>query len=200
MRAIQERLILFGVSGTHRSDFLGGQTTMLTYDIQSEVLYGDVGNQRFHLHAVSGGGRGSTLKPEGDELLRSWSFRTKEDRKKGVRGGIIPPGFYICHYLKSYGSFHECIYLEQTVSSLLAPDPTSSIGVAFVDRGGKLGHGAFLIHAHGPKGSDGCIVIPNETERHRLNQAIRHHDRTPLQVVRPYLPDDLSPRDGTALA
>lgn len=173
---------------------------MLTYDIQSELLYGEVGDQRFHVHAVSGGGRGSKLKPEGDELLRSWSFQTKENEAKGIRGGIIPPGFYICHYLHNYEHFHECIYLEQTLTSLLAPDPGSSIGVSWVNRGGHLGEGAFLIHASGPKGSDGCIVIPNNAERLRLNQAIRHHDRTPLRVVNPYLPDDISPRDGTALA
>jgi len=173
---------------------------MLTYNIQSELLHGVVGNKVFNLHAVSGGGRGSKRKPEGDELLRSWSFWTKEDEAKGIRGGIIPTGFYICHYVQHHPKFHECIYLEQTITSLLAPDPGSPIGVRLHNRGGPMGHGAFYIHASGPKGSDGCIVIPSEVERQGLNHAIRSHNGTPLRVTNPYLPDDISPKKGTALA
>jgi hypothetical protein len=138
---------------------------MLIYDIQSELLHGEIGGKRFYLHAVSSGGRGSTVKPEGDESLRSWSFWTKNDDGKKIIGGIIPPGFYICHYLHNYQKFHECIYLEQTLTSLLAPDPRSPIGVSWINRGGQLGHGAFLIHGSGPIGSEVCIVIPNAAER-----------------------------------
>jgi len=166
---------------------------MLTYDIQSELLQGEVGNQKFHLQAVAGGGRGSKRKPEGDELIRSWSFWTKENEAGGVRGGIIPPGFYICRYVPHHSTFHECIYLEQTITSVLAPDAGASIGVRLHNRGG------FYIHARGPKGSDGCIVILNEGERHRLNRAIKSHDGTPLRSVNPYLPDYISPRKGEAV-
>src|SRR5215471_7458990 len=107
---------------------------MLIYDIQSELLHGDVGSQHFRVFAVSGGGRGSTLKPEGDQLLRSWSFGTKENEAKGVRGGILPPGMYICRYVSNHPTFHECVYLEQTLSSLLSSDPVSPIGVRVIDR------------------------------------------------------------------
>ena len=90
---------------------------MLTYDIQGERLYGVLGNQTFALQAVSGGGRGSKVKPEGDEKLRSWSALTKEDEKR-IRGGILPPGFYICRHVAHHPKFHECVYLEQTITSM----------------------------------------------------------------------------------
>jgi hypothetical protein len=175
-----------------------GGKAMLIYDIQSELLHGDVGGRQFRVHAVSGGGRGSKLKPEGDELMRSWSFWTKEiaahGREKRVRGGVIPPGVYTCRYVQHHPTFHECIYLEQTVTSLLASDPVSPTGVRLHGRDG------FYIHASGPKGSDGCIVVPDEAQRRCLNQVIRDHNGTALRVVSPYLPDDISPRKGTALA
>ena len=166
---------------------------MLIYDIQSELLHGDVGSQHFRVHAVSGGGRGSYLKPEGDELLRSWSFLTKEEASKSIRGGIIPPGPYVCRYVANHSTFHECIYLEQTVASLLVPDPASPAGIKVHDRGG------FYIHGSGPKGSDGCIVVRDKQERLRLNKAIKTNGATLLRVVHPFLPDDLSSRRRTAV-
>lgn len=168
---------------------------MLIYDIQSELLHGEVGSQTFRVHAVSGGGRGSKVRPEGDQLLRSWSYGTKEDENRGVRGGIIPPGPYICRYSASHPKFHECIFLEQTVASLLVSDPSSATGVRLHSRDG------FYIHARGPKGSDGCIVVFDEAERLRLNRAIRNaNSATLLRVVNPFLPDDLSANRRTAIA
>jgi hypothetical protein len=167
---------------------------MLEYDIQSETLRGNVGREYFLAHAVSGGGRGSKLKPEGDERLRSWTFWTKENQAKGIRGGIIPPGFYICRHVPHHTTFHECIFLEQTLTSIVVPDPGSSLGIRMHDRDG------FYIHSRGPKGSDGCIVLSSEAERHRLNRAIKDHPATALRVVHPYLPDSIAPARGMAYA
>jgi hypothetical protein len=102
---------------------------MLTYDIQSELLQGEVGNQKFHLQAVSGGGRGSKRKPEGDELIRSWSFWTKENEAGGVRGGIIPPGFYICRYVPHHSTLHRM--LERQLES----DCTTAVVFTFMQEG-----------------------------------------------------------------
>lgn len=162
---------------------------MLTYDIQSQRLSGTVGNQRFDMVAVSGGGRGSKIRPEGQETLRSWSVGTKEDATRGDRGGPIPPGFYICRHLQNHPPFGECIFLEQTLTSLLVLTPGSPLGVEVQQRDG------FYVHGRGPKGSDGCIVPLVETERQRLNHAVAANPGTPLRVVNPYLPDDLGRAD-----
>jgi hypothetical protein len=168
--------------------------SMLIYDIQSEWLQGDVGNRRFRIHAVSGGGRGSRLNPEGDQLIRSWSPGTKENQKNGIRGGIIPPGFYTCRHVPNHPKFGECIFLEQTITSLFVGDPGSPAGLRLHGRDG------FYIHGAGPKGSDGCIVISNKEDRSSLNRAIQHHNGTPLRAVNPYLPDELPAGRRTALA
>jgi len=168
---------------------------VLIYDIQSELLHGEVGGQNFRMHAVSGGGRGSKIQPEGDGLLRRWSFGTKENEKSSIRGGILPPGPYVCRYRANHPIFHECIFLEQTVASLLVADPSSPTGVRLHNREG------FYIHARGPKGSDGCIVVFDEAGRLRLNRAIRINvGATLLRVVHPFLPDDLSASRRTAVA
>ncbi len=166
---------------------------MLTYDVQSERLSGTVGAEHFDVRAVSGGGRGSKVRPEGQETLRSWLVGTKEDEARGVRGGPIPPGFYVCCYLQSHPPFGECIFLEQTLTSLIVRSPESAIGIALRDRDG------FYIHGQGPKGSDGCIVPMIESERKRLNKAVKANPGTPLRVINPYVPVDVG-RPGRAFA
>jgi hypothetical protein len=118
---------------------------MLTYDVAAERLTGSVGNRAFSIYAVSGGGRGSTVKPEGEETLRSWNFEQKE--KSGARGGPIPPGWYICKYLVAHPTFHRSAFLQPTITALL--NPSSDNGGLLVDRDFD-----FFIHQRAPKGSD----------------------------------------------
>ena len=63
----------------------------LTYWVWSERLDGSIGDKRFSMRAVSGGGRGGT-KPEAS--LASYSPYRKTDETTGRRGGTIPPGYY----------------------------------------------------------------------------------------------------------
>jgi hypothetical protein len=98
--------------------------------------------------------------------------------KNTFMGGPLPPGFYICCYLADHDPFGECIYLQQTITSLFAISPVGNID--FYDRG------HFYIHGHGPKGSEGCIVVEAPSERHRLNAAVRDaSDGVVLRVVEP---------------
>jgi hypothetical protein len=134
---------------------------MLTYDIALERLYGEIGGKKFAIHAMSGGGRGSKVHPYGDPGdkgsnvgLGSWSWPRQEVGSKHIRGGPVPPGFYIIFKPQTYAWLGggKGAYLEQTLSSLLHADPTKAIGVSVTGRDG------FYIHGRGPKGSDGCIV------------------------------------------
>lgn len=124
---------------------------MLTYSISRERLFGRVGSKDFDLYAVSGGGRGRT-KGSADQTLAGWSTWRKANQKKGVRGGPLPPGLYIVHAPVKHVRLGRAAYLEQTVSSILQFDATSSLGITVTDRDG------FFIHGRGPSGSDGCIV------------------------------------------
>lgn len=165
---------------------------MFVYDIQSECLRVDVGNVHFLTRAVSGGRRGSTVLIGGDEKLRNWSFKTKTNEAQGLYGPI-PPGFYICHYEAHNSDLGgEVVRLDQTPNSAAAGIVLTPLGLRYRD--------GFFIHRRWKKGSHGCIVVDDESDRHRINRAVRDHDGVFLHVINPYLPEDLSPRDGTATA
>jgi|SRR5579862_913169 len=145
---------------------------MLTYSIAREWLEGQIGTTHFSFHAWSGGGRGQKGS-HAEHTSQSYDVFRKE--RVGVRGGPLPPGLYICRYVAHHPTFHECIFLEQTLTALLEVD--ASAHIRFYDRGG------FYIHGRGPKGSDGCIVPGSEGDRHRLNQAVKHSTSAVLLKV-----------------
>jgi hypothetical protein len=188
---------------------------MLIDDIQSKLLRVDVGNVHLMTRAVSGGRRGSTDLIGGDQKLINWSFTTGEKPGEEGRYGPIPPGLYVCHYEPNHVSLGgQVVRLDQTVTSVLAGvqvDPIEQFMAEHRDLIGQFGkrgqgpfrpHGRsdFFIHGRGPKGSHGCIVVYNATDRHQLNKAVKQHDGVLLQVINPYLPQDVSPPSGTAAA
>lgn len=154
----------------------------LTYSISREWLEGAVGTAKFSMRAFSGGGRGRTG-GGAEGSAESYDVFRKESEQGGkhVHGGPIPPGLYVCHYLEHHKTFGECIFLQQTVLSLIQIDPTadprSGQFIRFYDRDG------FFIHGRGKHGSDGCIVPENGSERQRLNKAIKAVGRVILNVV-----------------
>ena len=140
---------------------------MLRYSIAREWLHGSIGSQRFGMRAFSGGGRGR--KGHGAEHTpASFDIRRKETNGPAghVHGGPLFSGLYICRHVAKHDTFHECIFLQQTLTSAL---PTDASG-AWVD--GPL-RDRFYNHGRGPHGSDGCIDPESESERKRLNQAIK---------------------------
>lgn len=153
---------------------------VLTYSIATEFLRGTIGSEKFAMRAWSGGRRGATR--GGAEFTpASYDVFRKEDHDKGVHGGPIPPGFYICRYVPKHRKFRECVFLQQTILSLFQVDAKANI--RFYDRDD------FFVHGRGPHGSDGCIVPESEGDRLRLNRAIRDAKVTILlQVVDPGMP------------
>ena len=136
----------------------------LTYSIAREWLQGRIGNEKFALRAWSGGGRGK-IGSGAEHDASSYDVFRKTSQKKGVRGGPLPPGIYICRYVAKHSHFGECVFLEQTILSLISID--SDANIDFYDREG------FYIHGRGKLGSDGCIVPESEQERRRLNTAVK---------------------------
>jgi hypothetical protein len=126
---------------------------MLRYSISGEMLYSIAKSFSFSTKAYSGGGRGSTAGVQRTDLAH-WSTSKKAPTTYNEvnRGGPIPVGLYIAHYIGKYKKFGEVARLDQTITSLLQRDFNSPVGFKVTDRGG------FLIHGEGPKGSDGCIV------------------------------------------
>jgi hypothetical protein len=154
---------------------------MLTYSIAREWLEGKVGTKKFAMRTWSGGGRGRT--EAGAE--RTWSSydvkrKTTPKGPKHVHGGPLPPGLYVCRFVANHTKFGDCVYLEQTISSLVEVSHDGQI--AFVDRD------AFFIHKQGQHGSDGCLVPESESERLRLTYAIKSTGPTLLNVVEKGMP------------
>lgn len=138
----------------------------LTYSVAAECLWGAIGVEKFCMRAWSGGGRGRT--GSGAETSLSSYDTMRKERKteqEHIRGGPLPLGFYLCRYIQSHKKFRECIFLEQTLSSLLHVDMMGNVKFHDRDR--------FYIHGRGQLGSDGCIVPQDGKERLRLNSAIK---------------------------
>lgn len=155
----------------------------LTYNAASEMLTGAIGKEHFNEVAHSGGGRGhkanvSTEKstrylhnsPVQESLGRLATTREIYDKKTDTyrqRGGTIPPGHYKCRYMAKHPTFGECVYLEPLEDARAIRSPFASVPIIH-HRGG------FFIHGHGPKGSDGCLVLAHESRRKALNRAIQN--------------------------
>jgi len=156
----------------------------LTYDASTEVLRGVIGqNPPFFIRAYSGGSRGHKARvsqPLAEKYLhwQASSFRSRLattpqrlDAHKAYieRGGTLPQGHYRCHYKHHHAHFGECIYLDRQFDARVIRSPFAL---------SPFSHGRkndFFIHGGGPKGSDGCIVPQSETERRRLNRAVRDY-------------------------
>ena len=167
----------------------------LTYDAATEILSGVIGNHpRFYMRAYSGGSRGhspTVTQPLAQRYLHSQAsslrsyLATTPERKDArgnyiERGGTLPPGHYLCHYLQHLPGFGECIRLVPKANAFAIHSPFSSHAIPH----GRNMH-SFLIHGPGPKGSDGCIVPQPEVERHRFNRSVRDFDgHVILQVIR----------------
>jgi hypothetical protein len=170
------------------------QVANLTYDAEAETLSGTIGKEKFNITAYSGGSRGHKKvdKNTGEAYRHSEETSmfsrfantktigegtTKDPYKQ--RGGTLPPGHYSCSYVEHHKAFGECIYLKRDADTRIHY-PTST-GVSLNTRGDD-----FYIHGSGPKGSDGCIVITDNSERRRLNHAIKdfnHHGHVILCVI-----------------
>lgn len=176
----------------------------LVYSAASQTLTGLIGDIHFNDIAYSGGSRGhkatasanakrylhaSSLNESMGRLATTREIYDKKSDTYSQRGGTIPPGHYHCVYVASHPSFHECIRLDQMRDAHAIVSPFARHAIVH-HRGG------FFIHGHGPKGSDGCVVLANETRRKLLNQAVkRYQGRVVLEVthVSYILPAELDP-------
>ena len=157
------------------------QKATLVFNAAAEILSGLIGTVRFHDIAHSGGSRGhKTTSAEKAKRYLHASWRNESlgrlattpeiyDKKTDTyqqRGGTLPPGHYRCIYVTNHSAFHDCIFLDpgRDAHAIISPFARHAI---VHHRGG------FYIHGHGPKGSDGCIVLANELRRRALNLAIR---------------------------
>lgn len=157
------------------------QIAQLVYDAARELLTGTVGKEpHFHVLVYSGGSRGhkANVSPKvgasylhgqaGTLFSRLATTQTTESHGHYTqRGGTIPPGHYICHYVAQHPSFGECIRLLRTADATAIHSPFSPHPIPH-GRGND-----FFIHGSGPKGSDGCLVPANNSERRRLNLAVK---------------------------
>jgi hypothetical protein len=163
----------------------------LTYDAALELLSGIIGKESpFHLKAFSGGSRGHqpgvSAKLAAEYLhyqaatLSSRFANTPEITEHGrykQRGGTLPAGHYACRYIAHHPSFGECIQLIRSTDARAIHSPFSPKPIP------HFRHDDFFIHGSGPKGSDGCIVSQNHSERLRLNRAVRDfHGKVVLLV------------------
>lgn len=120
-------------------------TAQLTYYIFEGVLTGIFGTDEIHLTAWSGGAGGSRKLDPTDDANNPYSYAVKEvdDPKQPIRGGPIPPGSYQIYPPAKSPHLGLCAKLNP-----LFKVPNNRAG--------------FAIHGQGPKGSDGCIVIPDK--------------------------------------
>jgi hypothetical protein len=147
-------------------------SNILNYSIAREWLEGTVGGEKFSMYAWSGGRRGSKKAGVAEHTFESYNVFRKE--QKGVNGGPLPPGLYICHHATD-GPGGESIRLEPTVAAMFQVGADAK--VLFYNRSG------FYIHGRGPIGSQGCIVPENDAERLRLTKAIKKCPDTVLLKV-----------------
>lgn len=160
------------------------KTVVLEYNAARQLLTGVIGTARpFQMIAYSGGSRGHQAKvaagaPKAylysqSKTLTSYLATTPEKKNASgqylQRGGTLPPGHYNCVYRAHHPTFHECIQLQRTSDAEAIHSPFSPHPIPH-GRGDD-----FFIHGSGPKGSDGCIVPADRTERLRLNQAIKNY-------------------------
>ena len=114
---------------------------MLTYYIFEGLLVGNAGGRSFYIHALSGGGSGSTKGAGNSAGNNPYSTGLKTSGAAGsashVHGGPVPLGKYRIHRPAFRSGHGKCAVLEPQSGS---------------NRSG------FLIHGRGPHGSDGCIV------------------------------------------
>ena len=171
-------------------------TASLTFDAASEWLRGEIpGNRPFFMRAFSGGSRGHNAKVTAAQAasylhaqssstsshLTTTPERTDAHGHYLTRGGPLPAGHYTCRYIHHLPGFGECIRLVAQPDTVNVRSPFASLAIPH----GRDMH-SFLIHGHGPKGSDGCIVPEQhlELERHRLNLAVKGFPgRVVLQVI-----------------
>jgi hypothetical protein len=147
---------------------------ILTYSIAREWLQGTVGGERFSTRAWSGGGRGQTdnMAQHGFE---SYDVFRKTQHSRGIRGGPLPPGIYLCRHRAHHPVFGECINLAQTLTAEIHVDSKGDVRLYDRDK--------FYIHGRGKLGSDGCIVPENPADRARLNRAIKNSSGTVMLKV-----------------
>jgi hypothetical protein len=158
------------------------KTVTLVYDAAGEILSGTMGREAFRMTAYSGGSRGhrASVKPEvagrylhsqaatlSSHLATTHEVKDRHGRYK-QRGGTLPAGHYLCHFIAHHHTFGECIQLLRSADA-------TAIYTPFYPHPIPHGRGNdFFIHGSGPKGSDGCIVPAIEAERFRLNKAVKH--------------------------
>jgi len=166
------------------------QIARLEYNAAQELLSGAIGQEHFHMPAVSGGSRGHKKASSPDAARRylhgqagtlsSRLATTRTMEKDGEyvqRGGTLPPGHYTCHYVEHHQAFGECIRLSRRADAAAIYSPFSPFPIPH-GRGND-----FFIHGAGPKGSDGCIVPANNIERLRLNKAVKAFSGTVVLQV-----------------
>jgi len=119
-------------------------TAYLTYYIFEGVLAGTFEREELVVTAWSGGGGGAKKLPITESMNNPYMYGLKAIENKHVRGGPIPPGPWIVGAPGPHKKFKKVVCILEPRFTL------------------PNGRGGFLIHSQGDKGSDGCIVLPDD--------------------------------------
>lgn len=139
---------------------------IIRFDALECRLYGKFGDSCFGpWDAVSGAGLNSHRKLQGTKLS-AWLPTTSKDSKLGIRGGVIPPGWWIA-LPEILGKGQASSFLNSgaaptDASIKLVPvklDDSDSAMFKECARGGFYIHGASRDPSKKGSGSDGCILL-----------------------------------------
>ena len=144
----------------------------LHYDVSKEVLICNLPKTALTMPAVSGGGRSNKWIAKAPEHNMA-SYDPRRATSQNVRGGPLPPGKWLAMSPESSSYFgHEVCRLV----------PSKAVKASYPER--EYGFpGGFYIHAAGPKGSDGCIVITTGASRQKLLEALKEYGGPVLLFV-----------------
>lgn len=153
----------------------------LYFSISEELLWGNIGTQ-FTVKAYSGNGRTTHPDPDVSHGAKSvtsssrpglFTANTITSGNK-MRGGVIPPGVWLVNgipFSKKDGAPTDLSFQLYPISDSIR---------AFYKR--EYDKSKFYIHGAGPKGSDGCILLP-KPERERLKTCLGGYGYVYLTVV-----------------
>lgn len=153
-------------------------TAQLTYFIFEGVLTGFIDDEFIHESAFSGGAAGSRDSPKTKkhafikaalhtaDANNPYSYALQENDKTGTRGGPIPPG--------SYQILPPANHPKLRLSAkLVIPSGMHQVNL----------RDGFYIHGQGPKGSDGCIVLPGPEPFQSIMTKLKKSQGGHLQVL-----------------
>lgn len=137
----------------------------LVFNIATGKLSGTIGDYSFDVYAWSGGRGGSKTKNAAHPILVNNPFFTKlklKGHSDNDYAGSLPMGFY-------------SLKLHETRQNWIRLNPAKNNYMYKRD--------GFAIHARGPRGSDGCIVLSDFEILKKLCSILKENEAQGKQLV-----------------